>query len=78
MPPTFYADNVGADGHIMRSLKQDRSLCVEGVEQGVTDSLRWKPTDVSFTNDETGELVEFRVRGLRSAEPGSLLLETNG
>jgi hypothetical protein len=78
VPPTFYADNVGADGHIMRSLKQDRSLCIEGVERGVTDSLRWKPTDVSFTNDETGELVEFRVRGLRSAEPGSLLLETNG
>jgi hypothetical protein len=75
VPPTFYADNVGADGTVMRSLKQDRSLWVEGVERGVTDGIRWGPTDVSFVNDETGELVEFRGRGLRPAEPGSLLLE---
>ena len=75
VPPTFYADNVGADGAVMRSLKQDRSLWVEGVERGVTDGMRWEPTDVSFTIDETGELVEFRTRKLRSTEPGTLLLE---
>jgi hypothetical protein len=75
LPPIFYADKVGADGTVMRSLKQDRSLWVEGVERGVTDGIRWEPTDVSFVNDETGELVEFRVRGLRPTEPGSLLLE---
>ena len=75
MPPTFYPDNVGADGHVMRSLKQDRSLWVEGVERGAADGIRWKPTDVSFTNDETGERVAFRVRKLLSARPGTLLLE---
>ncbi len=76
VPPTFYPDDVGADGHVMRSLKQDRSLWVEGVERGATDSIRWKPTDVSFTNEETGERVEFRVRGITTPEAGCVLLET--
>ena len=26
VPPTFYPDDIGADGRVMRSLKQDRSL----------------------------------------------------
>lgn len=76
VPATFYPDNVGADGHVMRSLKQDRSLWVEGVERGAIDGIRWKPTDVSFTNEETGERVEFRVRGVIIPETGCVLLET--
>jgi hypothetical protein len=76
VPASFYQDNVGADGHVMRSLKQDRSLWVEGVERGATDGTRWKPTDVSFTNEETGERVEFRVRGISTPETGCVLLET--
>jgi hypothetical protein len=76
VPPTFYPDDVGADGNVMRSLKQDRSLWVEGVERGAMDGIRWKPTDVSFINDETGEHVEFRVRGFSTPEAGCLLLET--
>jgi hypothetical protein len=76
VPATFYPDNVGADGHVMRSLKQDRSLWVEGVERGATDGIRWKPTDVSFTNEDTGERVEFRVRDIATPEAGCVLLET--
>jgi hypothetical protein len=79
IPATFYPDNVGADGTAIRSLKQDRSLWVEGVERGVTDGIRWEPTDasfISFINEESGELVEFRIRGLRPGEPGSFVLET--
>jgi hypothetical protein len=76
VPATFYPDNVGADGHVMRSLKQDRSLWVEGVERGALDGILWKPTDVSFTNQETGERVEFRVRGTTIPETGCVLLET--
>lgn len=76
VPATFYPDDVGADRHVMRSLKQDRSLWVEGVERGATDGIRWKPTDVSFTNEETGERVEFRVRAITTPEAGCVLLET--
>lgn len=76
VPATFYPDDVGADRHVMRSLKQDRSLWVEGVERGATDGIRWKPTDVSFTNEETGERVEFRVRSITTQEAGCVLLET--
>jgi TIR domain len=77
VPATFYPDDVGADRHVMRSLKQDRSLWVEGVERGAIDDIRWKPTDVSFTNEETGERVEFRVRGITGTpEAGCVLLET--
>ena len=76
VPATFYPDDVGADRHVMRSLKQDRSLWVEGVERGATNGIRWKPTDVSFTNEETGERVEFRVRGITTPEAGCVLLET--
>lgn len=76
VPATFYPDQVGADRHLMRSLKQDRSLWVEGVERGATDGIGWKPTDVSFTNAETGERVEFRVRDMTTPEAGCLLLET--
>jgi hypothetical protein len=76
VPATFYPDDVGADGHVMRSLKQDRSLWVEGVERGATDGILWKPTDVSFTNEDTGERFEFRVRGITTPEAGCVLLET--
>jgi len=76
VPATFYPDNVGVDGHVMQSLKQDRSLWVEGVERGAIDGIRWKPTDVSFTNEETGERVEFRVRCITTPEAGCVLLET--
>lgn len=76
VPATFYPDNVGVDGHVMRSLKQDRSLWVEGLERGALDGIRWKPTDVSFTNEETGERVEFRVRGMTIPETGCVLLQT--
>jgi len=48
---------------------------IEGVERGVTDGIRWEPTDVSFTNEETGEPIRFRIMLLPPIEPGTLLLE---
>jgi hypothetical protein len=75
IPPTFYPDDVAADRTVMRNLKQDRSLLIEGVERGVTDGIRWEPTDVSFTNEETGEPIRFRIMLLPPIEPGTLLLE---
>jgi hypothetical protein len=78
VPPSFYPDIVGADGTAMRSIKQDRSLWVEGIERRVTDGIRWEPTDVSFTDEESNELVAFRVRRLRPTEPGIFLLEIVG
>ena len=51
---SLYPDNIEADRTAMQSLKQNRSLQIEGVEHGVADGIWWQPTDAY---PDTGEIA---------------------
>jgi len=78
VPPSYYADNVGADGAIMRSIKRDKSLWIEGTDSGVLDGLQWKPNVVSFVDEQSQETIEFHVHPIPPLERSSILLEIPG
>lgn len=78
VPASYYPDDVGADGSVMRSIKRDKSLWVEDANCGVLDGLKWEPNAVSFTDEKDQSVVEFRIRLLPSAEDDALLLEIPG
>jgi hypothetical protein len=78
VPPVFYEDQYGADGRLMRSLKQRRALLVEGIDPLALDILSFEPTDVQFKNAATNEIQSFRVSRGPSADRKTLLLEING
>ncbi|MGC2299706.1 MAG: hypothetical protein WA476_12945, partial [Acidobacteriaceae bacterium] len=69
---------VGADGSRMRSLKEPRSLLVEGVEIKTLSGVKWKPTDVWFVDEKTGETIRFRVDLADTTEPRALRLAVTG
>lgn len=78
IPPEYYPDDVGADGSRMRSLKEPRSLLVEGVEIKTLSGVKWKPTDVWFVDEKTGETIRFRVDLADTTEPRALRLAVTG
>lgn len=61
LPAVFYPDQNGMDGSVARSLKQPRSLLVEGIDKKATPS--WQPTDVEFRDESTGSIEQFQVGG---------------
>jgi hypothetical protein len=72
LPATYYPDQVGAGLSVQRSLKERRSLLVEGL--GSIPNIDWRPTDAQFTDDAGGKVVTFRVDGMEYARPGRLKL----
>lgn len=72
LPATYYPDQIGADSFVQRSLKQPRSLFVEGLE--AMPSIDWQPTDVAFEDGATGAVQSFRVDGMQYIRPGKLKL----
>jgi hypothetical protein len=72
LPATYYPDDIGADLSVQRSLKESRSLLVEGL--GSMPSIDWQPTDVEFMNDATGKVETFRVDGMQYIRPSKLKL----
>jgi hypothetical protein len=62
LPVTYYPDQFGANLSVQRSLKERRSLLVEGL--GSMPSIDWQPTDVEFMDDATGNVEAFRVDGM--------------
>jgi TIR domain len=48
IPARYFPDRVGADGSVARSLKERRSLLVEGIDQKLPE--RWNPTEAEFTD----------------------------
>jgi hypothetical protein len=72
LPATYYPDDIGADLSVQRSLKERRSLLVEGL--GSTPNIDWHPTDVEFMDDATGMVETFRVDGMQYVRPGRLRL----
>src|SRR6202041_3246307 len=51
IPATYYPDQVGADLSVQRSLKERRSLLVNGVVSA--PGVDWQPTDVEFVDSAT-------------------------
>ena len=78
VPASYYPDDVGADGRVMRSIKRDKSLWVEDADSRALDGLKWDPNAVSFTDEGDQSLLEFQIRLLPSNEDDALLLEIPG
>ena len=72
IPATYYPDQVGADLTVQRSLKERRSLLVEGA--GPQPSMDWQPNQVEFVDETTGKVETFRVEGMEYVRPGRLKL----
>ena len=72
LPATYYPDQTAADGSVQRSLKESRSLLVEGL--GSMPRIDWQPTDVEFTDDDVGKVETFRVDGMQYIRPSRLKL----
>jgi hypothetical protein len=72
IPATYYADQTGADLSVQRSLKERRSLLVEGV--GSQPGIDWSPNQIEFVDDSTGKVEMFSVEGMEYIRPGILKL----
>jgi hypothetical protein len=72
LPATYHPDQVGADLSVMRSVKEHRSLLVEGL--GSMPNINWQPADVEFKDDATRKIETFRVDGMEYIRPGRLKL----
>ena len=72
VPATYYPDDVGADGSVMRSLKEPRLLLVDGV--GPDPNIDWQPNEVEFLGDPSGKVEIFRVDSAEYIRPGKLKL----
>jgi hypothetical protein len=76
LPATYYPDQIGVDGFVQRSLKEPRSLLVEGLD--AVPSIDWQPTDVEFKDGTTETVQSFRVDGMHYIRPGRLKLPIAG
>lgn len=76
LPATYYPDDIGADRSVQRSVKEPRTLLVEGV--GSSPNIGWQPTDVEFVDDATGKVETFRIDGMEYVRPGKLKLPISG
>lgn len=76
IPARYFDDQIGADGSVMRTLKERRSLLVEG-----TDSRplgKWTPNEVEFVDTSSGQVQRFRVDGMEFLPPAYLKLPILG
>lgn len=71
-PPRYFEDQIAADRSVQRSLKEPRTLLVEGI--GSKPTLAWNPTEVEFLDSASGQTQRSQVRGMEFFQPGSLKL----
>ena len=72
VPTRYYPDQVGADGWVSRSIKERKTLIVEGIAP--LPKVDWQPTDVEFTDVTNGQVETFRIDGMTFVRPSSLKL----
>lgn len=72
IPPRYFEDQIGAGRSVQQSLKEPRTLLVEGI--GSKPTLAWNPTEVEFLDSASGQTQRFQVRGMEFLQPGSLKL----
>jgi hypothetical protein len=63
IPPRYSEDQIGADGSVQRSLKEPRTLLVEGIDSKL--ALAWNPTEVEFHDSANGQTQKFQVSGMQ-------------
>jgi TIR domain len=63
LPPTYFDSAASGDAGGMRSLKEPRTVFVEGVD--VAPQLDWSPNEVEFVDASTGNTHSFRVREMQ-------------
>ena len=76
IPPYYFGDGVGADGSIQRSLKEPRSILIEGIDS--KPGFDWEPTEVEFLDGESGQAQRLLVRGMEFVSPATLKLPIVG
>ena len=72
IPARYFDDLIAADGVVQRSLKEPRSLLVEGITSKPT--IAWTPTEIEFLDPESKQVQTFRVNGMEFLRPRSLKL----
>ena len=72
IPARHFEDQIGADGTIQRSLREPRSLIVEGIAS--KPKTAWSPTEIEFLDPASKQLQSFRVEGMKFLQPRSLKL----
>jgi hypothetical protein len=72
IPPRYFPDQVGADGSVQRSLREPRSLLVEGISSKPT--MAWSPTEIEFFDPASGQVQRFGVEGMEFVRHASLKL----
>jgi hypothetical protein len=72
IPPRYFEHRVRTDRSVQRSLKEPRTLLVEGIDSNL--ALAWNPTELEFFDNSSGHTQEFQVGGIEFLEPGSLKL----
>jgi hypothetical protein len=76
IPARYFEDKVGADGSEMRTLKERRSLLVEGID--ATPLGSWNPNEVEFIDTVDGRVKRFRVDGMQFLPASCLKLPILG
>lgn len=76
IPARYFDDQIGADGAVQRSLKEPRSLLVEGITS--KPAFTWSPTEIEFLDPASKQVQSFRVEGMQFLPPRSLKLPLAG
>ena len=74
--PATYLTGRRCRGQIIRSLKERRSLLVEGVSP--RPPITWEPTDAEFVDTVTSRVEQFRVERMQFIQPSLLKLPIVG
>jgi len=72
IPPRYFEGQIGADRSVQRSLKEPRTLLVEGIDSKRT--LAWNPIEVDFLESASSHTQKLQVREIEFLRPGSLKL----
>jgi len=72
IPARYFEDQIGAGRSVQRSLKEPRTLLVEGIDS--KPMLAWNPTEVEFLDSVSGQTQKFLVGGMEFVQRGNLKL----
>jgi hypothetical protein len=70
VPPSYFPDQIAADGTVAQSVRERRSLLIDGIDRRPPDG--WKPTEVEFNDTIGGQVQVFLVEGVTVVPPARL------